>query len=88
MGESLQELATDIQRFSHLAFSDCLAETREDFKDSVQDPETQKALRLANLKNIASALIYAHKIQAAQQASRKDRHTIAGISATDLKPGF
>ena len=46
-GESLQELATDIQRFFHLAFSDCPAETREDralqpFIDSLQDPETQK----------------------------------------------
>ncbi|KAF8781568.1 Retrovirus-related Pol polyprotein like [Argiope bruennichi] len=39
-GESLQELAADIQRLSHLAFSDCPVETRQDlalqhFIDSV-----------------------------------------------------
>ena len=51
-GESLQELA--IQRLSRLAFSDCPVETREDlalqyFIDSMRDPQTQKALRLADL---------------------------------------
>ena len=68
-------------------------ETREDlalqhFIDSVRDPETQKALRLADLKDIASALVYAHKIEAAQQASRKDRHTIRGVSVSDPETDF
>ena len=68
-------------------------ETQEDlalqhFTDCVQDPETQKALRLADVKDIASALVYAHKIKAAQQASRKDRHMIRGVSASDPKTDF
>ncbi|GFS89464.1 retrovirus-related Pol polyprotein from transposon 412 [Nephila pilipes] len=58
-GESLQESADDIQRLSHLAFSDCPVETRQDlalqhFIDSVRDLEIQKALRL--IKDIGSAL--------------------------------
>ena len=84
VGKNLQELATDIQRLSHLAFLDCPAETHEDlalqhFIDSVWDTETKKALRLADLKDIASALVYAHKIEAAQQASRKNQHTIRSL---------
>ncbi|GFS51526.1 gag-Pol polyprotein [Nephila pilipes] len=92
-GESLQELAADIQRLSHLAFSDCPVETRQDlarqhFIDTVQDPETQKALRLADVKDIGSALVYAHKIEAAQQATRKDRHSIRAVSAIDSDSDF
>ena len=70
-GESLQGLAMDIQRLSHLAFLDCPVETCEDLAlqhsiNSVWDLETQKVLRLGDLKNIASALVYVHKIEAAQ----------------------
>ena len=57
------------------------------FIDSVQDTETQKALRLANLKDFASFLIYIHKIEVAQD-SRKDRHMIKAISVTDRKADF
>ncbi|KAF8784305.1 hypothetical protein HNY73_010001 [Argiope bruennichi] len=92
-GESLQELAADIQRLSHLAFSDCPVETRQDlalqhFIDSVQDPETQKALRLADVKDKGSALVFAHKIEAAQQATRKDRHPIRAVFAADSDSDF
>ena len=54
----------------------------------MRDPETQRALRLADLKDIASSLVYAHKIEVAQQASRKDRLTIRGIAATDPETDF
>ncbi|GFU37122.1 retrovirus-related Pol polyprotein from transposon 412 [Nephila pilipes] len=69
-GEIMQELAADIQRLSHLAFSDFPVQTRQDlalehFIDSVWVPETQKALRLADVKDIRSALVYVHKIEAA-----------------------
>ena len=60
---------------------DCPAEAGEDlafqhFIVSVRNPETQKALRLANLKDIASALVYAYKIKA---ASRNKPHGRLGI---------
>ncbi|GFX22423.1 gag-Pol polyprotein [Trichonephila clavipes] len=49
VSETLQELATDVERLSHLAFSDCPTEVREvlalqHFIDGVRDPEIQKAL--------------------------------------------
>ncbi|GFS37746.1 gag-Pol polyprotein [Nephila pilipes] len=87
-GESRQELAADIQRYSHPSFSDCPDETRQDlalqhFIDGVRDPETQKALRLAYVKNIGSDLVYAHNIEAAQQATYKDWHSIRAVSGID-----
>ncbi|GFS65171.1 retrovirus-related Pol polyprotein from transposon 412 [Nephila pilipes] len=58
-------------------FSDCLVEIRQDlslqhFIDSVRDLEIQNALRLADVKDIGSAFVYSHKIEAAQQVTRKD----------------
>ena len=54
----------------------------------MRDPETQKAPRLADLKNIASALVYAYKIEAAQEASRKDRYTVREVFASDPETDF
>ncbi|KAF8790657.1 Retrovirus-related Pol polyprotein like [Argiope bruennichi] len=70
------------------AFSNCPVDISQDlalqhFIDSVRDPETQKEPRLANVKSIGSALVYAHKIEATQQAAHKDRHSIRAISVTD-----
>ncbi|GFS71569.1 hypothetical protein NPIL_175041 [Nephila pilipes] len=50
---------------------DCPVETLQDlalqhFEDNVWDPETPKALRLADVKDIESALVYDNKIEAAQ----------------------
>ncbi|GFS63195.1 gag-Pol polyprotein [Trichonephila clavipes] len=47
VSETLQELATDVERLSHLAFSDCPTEVREvlalqHFIDGVRDPEIKK----------------------------------------------
>ncbi|GFS88548.1 gag-Pol polyprotein [Nephila pilipes] len=91
--ENLQELAVDVQRLSHLAFSDCPVETCQDlalqhFINSVRDPEIQKALRLVDVKDIGSALVYTHKIEVAQQATRKDRHSIRAVSAIDSNSDF
>ncbi|GFU30013.1 retrovirus-related Pol polyprotein from transposon 412 [Nephila pilipes] len=52
--ETLQDLATDVERLSHLAFADYPADVRDTlalqyFIDGVKDPEIQKALRLAEL---------------------------------------
>ncbi|GFS39097.1 gag-Pol polyprotein [Nephila pilipes] len=93
VSESLQELAAYIQRLSHLAFSDYPVETRQDlalqhFIDSVRDSETQKALRLADAKDIGSALVYAHKMEAPLQATRRDRHSIKAVAAIDSDSHF
>ncbi|GFV89787.1 retrovirus-related Pol polyprotein from transposon 412 [Trichonephila clavipes] len=83
-----QELATDVDRLSHLAFSDCPTEVREvlalqHFIDGVRDPEIQKALRMADLKDLKGALVFAMKFEAAQQATRKDRHPIRAVNESD-----
>ncbi|GFW96791.1 hypothetical protein TNCV_2159271 [Trichonephila clavipes] len=88
VSETLQELATDVERLSHLAFSDCPTEVREvlalqHFIDGVRDPEIQKALRMADLKDLKGALVFARKFEAAQQATRKDRHPIRAVNESD-----
>ncbi|GFW63767.1 retrovirus-related Pol polyprotein from transposon 412 [Trichonephila clavipes] len=88
VSETLQELATDVERLSHLAFSDCPTEVREvlalqHFIDGVHDPEIQKALRMADLKDLKEALVFAMKFEAAQQATRKDRHPIRAVNESD-----
>ncbi|GFX36848.1 gag-Pol polyprotein [Trichonephila clavipes] len=88
VSETLQELATDVERLSHLAFSDCPTEVREvlalqHFIDGVRDPEIQKALRMADLKDLKGALVFAMKFEAAQQATRTDRHPIRAVNESD-----
>ncbi|GFX96804.1 hypothetical protein TNCV_1648391 [Trichonephila clavipes] len=88
VSETLQELATDVERLSHLAFSDCPTEVREvlalqHFIDGVRDPEIQKALRMVDLKDLKGALVFAMKLEAAQQATRKDRHPIRAVNESD-----
>ncbi|GFW05346.1 retrovirus-related Pol polyprotein from transposon 412 [Trichonephila clavipes] len=88
VSETLQELATDVERLSHLAFSDWPTEVREvlalqHFIDGVRDPEIQKALRMADLKDLKGALVFAMKFEAAQQATRKDRHPIRAVNESD-----
>ncbi|GFT86711.1 retrovirus-related Pol polyprotein from transposon 412 [Trichonephila clavipes] len=88
VSETLQELATDVERLSHLAFSDCPTEVREvlalqHFIDGVRDPEIQKALRMADLKDLKGALVFAMKFEAAQQATRKDRYPIRAVNESD-----
>ncbi|GFU81391.1 retrovirus-related Pol polyprotein from transposon 412 [Trichonephila clavipes] len=88
VSETLQELATDVERLSHLAFSDCPTEVREvlalqHFIDGVRDLEIQKALRMAVLKDLKGALVFAMKLEAAQQATRKDRHPIRAVNESD-----
>ncbi|GFX73502.1 retrovirus-related Pol polyprotein from transposon 412 [Trichonephila clavipes] len=88
VSETLQELATDVERLSHLAFSDCPTEVREvlalqHFIDGVRDPEIQKALRVADLKDLKGALVFAMKFEAAQRATRGDRHPIRAVNESD-----
>ncbi|KFM73507.1 Gag-Pol polyprotein, partial [Stegodyphus mimosarum] len=82
--EKLQELATDVERLSHLAFSECPTEIREIlslqyFIDGIRDPEIQKALRMADVKDLKSALVYAMKFEVAQQATLKDRYPVRAV---------
>ncbi|GFS58267.1 uncharacterized protein TNCV_4916591 [Trichonephila clavipes] len=78
--ESLQEYAFEVERLANLAFSDHPATVRERislqyFVDGLRDREVQKALRMADVQDIKSALLYVLKLEA---ASRRDRQSILG----------
>jgi len=77
--ESLQELATDIERLVHLAFSDCSLQTQgslaaQYFTDALRDEEMQQALRLSESKDLRSALVFAMKYESAKSVSKTSRH--------------
>ncbi|GFS50455.1 uncharacterized protein TNCV_3196831 [Trichonephila clavipes] len=74
--ESLQEYAFEIQRLTTLAFLDFSANVREMisleyFVDGLMDEEIQMAVRMADVKDPKSALLYALKVEAATQNRRR-----------------
>ncbi|GFW71740.1 uncharacterized protein TNCV_219541 [Trichonephila clavipes] len=88
--ESLQEYAFEMQRLATLAFTDFSANVREMicleyFVDGLKDEEIQMTVRMADFKDLKSALLYALKVETAIQASCIDRHSIqeARVTADD-----
>lgn len=70
MGESLQELAADIERLSYLAYSDCPADVRgslalQHFVEGKKDHEIQITLRMEDIKDVKSTLLYSVKYKTA-----------------------
>ncbi|GFU75309.1 hypothetical protein TNCV_1221741 [Trichonephila clavipes] len=60
---------------THLAFSDCPTEVREVGAATLyRRGSGNPALRMADLKDLKGALVFGMKFEAAQQATRKDRH--------------
>ncbi|GFV50522.1 uncharacterized protein TNCV_4032421 [Trichonephila clavipes] len=79
--ESLQEYAFEIQRLTTLAFSGFSAHMREMisfdyFMDELKDEEIQRAVRMADVQDLKSALLYALKFEAATQVSCIDHHSV------------
>ncbi|GFT99903.1 gag-Pol polyprotein [Trichonephila clavipes] len=75
VSETLKELATDVERLSHLAFSDC-PKVREvlalqHFIDGVRDPEIQKALRMADLKDLKGGPSVCYEIRGSPASNTK-----------------
>ncbi|GFX39637.1 uncharacterized protein TNCV_2103811 [Trichonephila clavipes] len=86
-GEILQEFASEAERLANLAFSDHPATVRETislqyFVDGMREGEVQKAVRMADVQDLKSALLYALKLEAATQASHRDRQSIRGARVT------
>ncbi|GFU19192.1 uncharacterized protein TNCV_4397741 [Trichonephila clavipes] len=80
-GEKLQEYASEIERLANLAFSGYPAKVREKisqqyFVYGLKNGEIQRAIRMTEVQNLKSALLYALKLEATAQASRRDRHSI------------
>ncbi|GFW94052.1 uncharacterized protein TNCV_4813701 [Trichonephila clavipes] len=82
-GESLQEYASEVERLANFAFSDHPAAVRETislqyFVDGLKEGEIQKAVRMADVQDLKSAL----KLDDATQASHRDRQSIRGARVT------
>ncbi|GFW97621.1 retrovirus-related Pol polyprotein from transposon 412 [Trichonephila clavipes] len=89
--ESLQEYASEVERLANLAFSDHPETVRETislqyFVDGLKEGKIQKVLRMADVQDLKFTLLYALKLEAATQASRKDRHFIRGARVTEDEP--
>ncbi|GFV79183.1 uncharacterized protein TNCV_1817301 [Trichonephila clavipes] len=79
--ESLQEYASEVERLANLAFSDNSATVRETislqyFVEGLREGEVQKAVRMADVQELKSALLYALKVEAANEASCRDSHFV------------
>ncbi|GBM36470.1 hypothetical protein AVEN_234846-1 [Araneus ventricosus] len=78
-GESLQELAADVERLMSLAYAECPLDVRESlaaqyFVDAIRDEDTQHSTRLMDAKDLKSSLAYSTKYEAARTVSKTSRH--------------
>ncbi|GFW16479.1 uncharacterized protein TNCV_443541 [Trichonephila clavipes] len=87
----LAGVCSEVERRTNLAFSDHPATVREVissqyYVDSLKDGEIQRAVRMAYALDLKSALLYALKLEAANEASCRDRHSIRGARVTADAP--
>ncbi|KAF8788371.1 hypothetical protein HNY73_009877 [Argiope bruennichi] len=87
-GECLQELVSEIERLSLIAFPDCPTDIRdipglEYFVDAIRDPDIQTSVRLSDAKDLKSALVFHMKVETTHLASGKDRHSVRTIAVQD-----
>ncbi|GFU42069.1 uncharacterized protein TNCV_3197321 [Trichonephila clavipes] len=86
-GESLQEYDSEVERLANLAFfqppSNCARKiSLQYFVDGLKDEEIQKTVRMADVKDLKSALLSALKLEPANEASCRDRRSIHGARVT------
>ncbi|GBN10607.1 hypothetical protein AVEN_18038-1, partial [Araneus ventricosus] len=78
-GESLQELAADVERLMSLAYAKYALDVRERlaaqyFVDAIRDEETQLSTMLMDFTYLKSALAYSMKFESAKTASKTSIH--------------
>ncbi|GBM33146.1 hypothetical protein AVEN_83662-1 [Araneus ventricosus] len=78
-GESLQELAADVERLMSLAYAECPLDVWESlaaqyFVDAIRDEDTQHSTRLMDAKDLKSSLAYSMKYETARTVSKTSRH--------------
>ncbi|GFY15462.1 uncharacterized protein TNCV_1572731 [Trichonephila clavipes] len=86
-GESLQEYASETERLVNSTFSDYPATGREIiylqyFVDEQKDGEIQRAIRMTDVQDLKSDLLYALTLEVANEASCRDHHSIRGARVT------
>ncbi|GBM54203.1 hypothetical protein AVEN_11268-1 [Araneus ventricosus] len=78
-GESLQELAADVEQLMSLAYAEYPLDVRESlaaqyFVDAIRDKDTQHSTILMDAKDLKSSLAYSMKYEAARTVSKTSRH--------------
>ncbi|GBN54692.1 hypothetical protein AVEN_206928-1 [Araneus ventricosus] len=78
-GESLQELAADVERLTSLAYAECPLDVGESlaaqyFVDALRDEDTQQSTRLMDAKDLKSSMAYSMKYEASRTISKTSRH--------------
>ncbi|GBL53910.1 hypothetical protein AVEN_175751-1, partial [Araneus ventricosus] len=78
-GESLQELAADVERLMSLSYAECPQDVRDSlaaqyFVDAIRDEETQLSTRLMDFTDLKSTLAYSMKFESAKTASKTSIH--------------
>ncbi|GFV78536.1 gag-Pol polyprotein [Trichonephila clavipes] len=86
-----QEYASEVERLANLAFSDHPTTLRKTislqyFVDELKDGKIQKTVTMADVQDLKSALLYALKLEAANEASCRDSHSIRGIRGMQMRP--
>ncbi|GBM33258.1 hypothetical protein AVEN_101605-1 [Araneus ventricosus] len=90
-GESLQELAADVERRMSLAYAECSLDVRESlaaqyFVDAIRDKDMQHSTRLMDARDLKSSLAYSMKYEAARTVSKTSGH-VRSIETEDNMSG-
>ncbi|GFU35239.1 uncharacterized protein TNCV_340091 [Trichonephila clavipes] len=90
-GESLQKYTSEVERLTNITSSDHPATVREVISlqylvDGLKEGEIQKAIRMADVQDLKSTLLYALKVEAANEASCRDSHSVRGARVTTDAP--
>ncbi|GBN46038.1 hypothetical protein AVEN_86405-1 [Araneus ventricosus] len=88
-GESLQELAADVEQLISLAYAQCPLDVRESlavqfFVDAIRDEETQLPTRLMDFTDLKLALAYNMKFESATTASKISIHARSIVTEDDI----
>ncbi|GBN76873.1 hypothetical protein AVEN_132878-1 [Araneus ventricosus] len=78
-GESLLELAADVERLMSLAYAECPQDVRESlaaqyFVGAIRVEDTQHSTRVMDIEDLKSSLTYSMKYEAARTVSKTTKH--------------
>ncbi|GFY24489.1 retrovirus-related Pol polyprotein from transposon 412 [Trichonephila clavipes] len=89
-GESLQEYASEVERLTNLAFFDHPATERNNlftvFRGRNEGGGSPEGCGTGRCEALKSALLYALKVEAANEASYRDSHSVRGARVTTDAP--
>ncbi|MBJ5486893.1 hypothetical protein JGG36_24195, partial [Salmonella enterica subsp. enterica serovar Meleagridis] len=84
--ESLQEMASDVERLAHLAYANYPEEVQnqlaqQHFVDAIDDPDTQQSVRMADCTSLRSAVVHAMKFESTRLSSRGQQKSVRVAAA-------